>query len=296
MTNGVQSPNRVHVVIVTGLSGSGKSTAIRALEDIGFFCIDNLPIVILEKLLIIIDDNHEMHRIALGIDARERRFLSSFGETLDLIERMGHPVDVLFLDASDEVIINRFSETRRRHPLEGESGSITEAIARERAMLAVLRERARWVIDSSSLNVHQLKSMVQRAYDPHKTVSMNVTALSFGYRLGVPREADYVFDCRLLSNPYFVPELRRLSGQDTAVKDFLAARPEWTGFVSRLADLIRFALPLHEAEGKPLLTLAFGCTGGRHRSVAVAEAVAELLRQEEHAVRVVHRDIGPKES
>ena len=129
-----------------------------------------------------------------------------------------------------------------------------------------------------------------------ETVSMNVTALSFGYRLGVPREADYVFDCRLLSNPYFVPELRRLSGQDTAVKDFLAARPEWTGFVSRLADLIRFALPLHEAEGKPLLTLAFGCTGGRHRSVAVAEAVAELLRQEEHAVRVVHRDIGPKES
>jgi len=296
MVDGADKQNRIHVVIVTGLSGSGKSTAIRALEDIGFFCIDNLPIVILDKLLIILEQNQDIHRIALGIDARERTFLASFGETLDLLEKLGHQVDVIFVDASDEVIINRFSETRRRHPLEAETGSVTGGIARERSMLAVLRERARWVIDSSCLNVHQLKSMIQRAYDPQKTVSMSITVLSFGYRLGVPREADYVFDCRLLPNPYFVAGLRTLSGLDAGVRDYLVARPEWAEFNRRMMELIRYVIPLHEAEGKPLLTLAFGCTGGRHRSVAVAESMAAALVQEGHAVRVAHRDIGPKES
>lgn len=281
---------KAHVVIVTGLSGSGKSTAIKALEDIGFFCIDNLPVVILDKLLVLADQQAQVRKVALGIDARERQFLASFGDVVDSVVALGHKVDVIFLDASDEVLIRRYSETRRRHPLEPEVASVVEGIARERGMLAKIRERA-WVVDTSSLNVHQLKALVQQAYDPSKA-RMGISVTSFGFKHGAPREADYVFDCRLLQNPFFVEGLRAKSGRDAEVREFLEARPEWEPFVARVLDLLEFAVPLHEAEGKPILTVAFGCTGGRHRSVALAETIAAAMRDRGHTVRVVHRDEG----
>jgi UPF0042 nucleotide-binding protein len=283
--------NTVHFVVVTGLSGSGKSTAIRALEDIGFFCVDNLPVVILDKLLVLAEAGEKFRRVALGIDAREREFLDAFAETLARIRALGHTVDVVFLDTSDDVLYRRFSETRRRHPLEAEAGTLTAGIARERDILARVREQASWSIDTSDLSVHQLKAAVQQAYDPHRGGRMAVTIKSFGFRNGTPREADYVFDCRFLPNPYFEPVLRPLDGRDAPIRDFLAGRPEWAPFQDRLRDFLDFVLPLHEAEGKPTVTLAFGCTGGRHRSVAVSETVAAFLRPSGRNVTVVHRDM-----
>lgn len=282
---------KAHVVIVTGLSGSGKSTAIKALEDIGFFCIDNLPVVILDKFLLLADQHPQVRRVALGIDARERTFLSSFHDVVDNVQALGHRVEVIFVDATDDVLIRRFSETRRRHPLESDASSVVEAIEMERLVLAPLRERADWVIDTSSLTVHQLKAAVQHAYDAGKT-RMGVSVVSFGFKHGVPREADWVFDCRLLPNPYFVEGLRAKSGLDPDVVAFLEGRPEWDPFVRKVQDLVEFAIPLHEAEGKPMLTIALGCTGGVHRSVAVAETLARRLRDAGHPVRVRHRDRG----
>lgn len=277
------------MVIVTGLSGSGKSTAIRALEDLGYFCVDNLPLVLLDKFLALTETTADIRRVALGIDARERVFLDRFQESVQRAQEAGHRVDVLFLDASDDVILRRFSETRRRHPLETAQGSVAAGIAREREMLASVREYAGWVIDTTELNLHQLKSLVAGAY-AGGTARMGVTLLSFGYKHGTPREADYVLDCRLLPNPYFVEGLRPLTGMDAEVVGFLEGRDEWASFLDRVNALLEFAVPLHEAEGKPLLTVAFGCTGGQHRSVAVAETVGRHLRAKGFEVRVVHRD------
>jgi UPF0042 nucleotide-binding protein len=283
-----------YVIIVTGLSGSGKSTAIKALEDLGFFCIDNLPLLVLDKVLTLAEQHDEILRVALGIDVRERAFLVSFPETLARIRTLGHEVDVLFLDASDDVLVRRYSETRRRHPLEGEAATVGEAIDLERRMLAELREKATWVLDTSTMNVHRLKQAVQQGYDPARGHSMSITLMSFGFKHGSPREADYMFDCRLLSNPFFIQELRPMTGLDADVLAFLEARPEWPPFLDHVTELLRFALPLHETEGKPVLTAAFGCTGGQHRSVAVTEAIAARLRDAGREVRTIHRDLDDR--
>jgi len=283
--------SKAHVVIISGLSGSGRTTAIRALEDAGFFCIDNLPIVLLDKFLVLAEHHEEIHRVALGVDTRERGFLKDFRTTVLDLRARGHRLDVIFLDAADEVLIRRYSETRRRHPLGDESTSLQEGIARERRMLAELRSLADWVVDTSELNVHQLKALIQQAYDPHAALRIAVNVVSFGFRHGVPRESDYVFDCRFLPNPYFVDGLRARSGLEAEVRDFVTGHPEWERFFERLRGLLEFTLPLHEREGKPLLTLAFGCTGGRHRSVVVAEAVAAWLREQGRLVRTIHRDV-----
>lgn len=282
---------KAHVVIVTGMSGSGRTTAIRALEDVGFFCIDNLPIVLLDKFLLLAERHEEIRRVALGVDIRERGFLQAIAATLGEVRSLGHRLDVIFLDATDETLIRRYSETRRRHPLSGETVSLAEAIQRERGMLEGVRSQADWVVDTSELNVHQLKALIQQAYDPQAASRMTVSVVSFGYRHGVPRESDYVFDCRFLPNPYFVDGLRAKSGLDAEVRDHVRGQPEWEEFFARVTGLIGFTLPRHEKEGKPLLTVAFGCTGGRHRSVAVAEAVAEWLREQGCPVRVTHRDV-----
>jgi UPF0042 nucleotide-binding protein len=283
---------KAHVVIVTGVSGSGKSTAIRALEDLGFFCIDNLPVVILDKFLVLADQHEQIRRVALGMDCREKDFLGSFPEVVEGVKALGHQVDVIYLDASDEVLLRRFSETRRRHPLEPEVGSVAEGIALERQMLARVRERAGWVIDTTGLNVHELKSRIQQAYDPARTRGMGVNLVSFGFKHGAPREADYLLDCRLLPNPYFVEGLRARSGLDADVIAYLHGRAEWRPWTRAIAELLELAIPMHEVEGKPLLTVAFGCTGGRHRSVAVVEEIAGALRTRGFAVRTVHRDMA----
>ncbi len=282
---------KAHVVIVTGMSGSGRTTAIRALEDAGFFCIDNLPIVLLDKFLLLAERHEEIRRVALGVDIRERGFLHALAATLQEVRSLGHRLDVIFLDATDETLIRRYSETRRRHPLSGETVSLADAISRERKTLQEVRAQADWVVDTSELNVHQLKALVQQAYNPTGATRMTVSVVSFGYRHGVPRESDYVFDCRFLPNPYFVDRLRAKSGLDPEVRDHVVGQPDWKEFFERVSGLIGFSIPRHEREGKPLLTVAFGCTGGRHRSVVAAEAVAEWLRDRGVLVRVIHRDV-----
>ncbi len=283
--------NTSHVVIVTGLSGSGKSTAIRALEDLGFFCIDNLPLVMLDKFLALAEANGQVRRVALGVDVRERLFLDAFPEALAGVRATGHLVEILFLDCADESLVRRYSATRRRHPLESETGSLAAALTLERQLLEPLKEQAAWIIDTTSLNVHQLKARVMQAWDPQRSRRTGVVVMSFGYRNGVPREADYVIDCRGLPNPYFVDELRPLTGRDPEVRHFLEQQPEWAVFRDRVLDLFRTSLPMHEAEERPVVTIAFGCTGGQHRSVALAVTAADALRTDGHAVSVTHREL-----
>jgi len=283
--------SNMKVVVVTGMSGSGKSTAIKALEDLGFFCIDNLPIVLLDRFMALTEQQDEFERVALGIDARERGFLDSFVQSVETVQELGHEVDVIFLDASDDALIRRYSETRRRHPLGSDTSSLATDIKLEREMLSEARARAGWVIDTTELNVHQLKSLVSKAHDPSKASSMTVSLVSFGFKYGVPREADYVFDSRFLPNPYFVEDLRPLSGRDSRIGKFLESGPKWEPFLHGLEELLKFSIPLHEEEGRPVLTVSVGCTGGRHRSVAAVEAMYKRFKSAGYTVRLTHRDV-----
>jgi UPF0042 nucleotide-binding protein len=280
------------VVILTGVSGSGKTTALRVLEDGGFYCVDNLPIVFLEKLLELSSHTKgEVSRIALVVDAREGRFLSEAPLIIEEVRRRGTPVEVLFLDASDEALVRRYSETRRRHPLAGEGGSVPEGIAAERRALQGLRAVADEVVDSSQLNVHELRRLIHARFVGGESTAMGVTVVSFGYRYGIPAHADVVLDVRFLPNPYFVPELKPFPGSDPRVRDYVMGQPDAGAFLERVADLCGFLLPRYRSEGKSYLTLAVGCTGGRHRSVAIADALATRLRQAGSEVRVWHRDV-----
>lgn len=283
--------DKVHIVVVTGLSGSGKSTAIHALEDIGYFCVDNLPIVILDKFLILSQQHDHVKRVALGIDVREKPFLSDFQEVIENIKASGHRVDIVFLEASDEVLIRRFSETRRRHPLELETGSLTKAIEKERNILSSVKEIAKWVIDTSDKTVHQLKTVIQEVFDPHNAVGMTIMLISFGFKYGIPREADYCFDCRFLPNPFFIEKLRTKCGLDKEVKDFLEEKEEFQRLCNLVTEMIAFTAPLHEKEGKVVLTIAFGCTGGIHRSPAVVSEIETRLRSKGFHPKVAHRDL-----
>jgi UPF0042 nucleotide-binding protein len=280
------------VVIITGVSGSGKSTALRALEDAGFYCVDNLPIVFLEKLLeLSAHTAGEVTRIALGVDAREGRFLGEAPRVIDEVRRTGTRVDIVFLDASDEALLRRYSETRRRHPLAA-GGSVPEGIAAERKALEGLKTIANEVIDSSSLNVHQLKRLVHARFVEGEAEHMGVTVISFGFRYGLPSHADLVLDVRFLPNPYFVPELKPFTGTDLRVERFVLDQADAQAFLDRTVDLCAFLLPRYRAEGKSYLTIAVGCTGGRHRSVAVAAELARRLRGAgSTAVRLWHRDV-----
>ena len=284
------TPHRI--VLVTGLSGSGKSTAIRALEDAGYFCIDNLPVVLLPKLLDLISHGagEEMPRLALVVDARESRFLDSTPAALEEVRKAGHLVEVVFLDCSDETLLRRFSETRRRHPLSPD-GSVAEGIAQERRLLAGLRAVAAQVIDTTRMTVHELRDAFTARFGSSTVDALNVTMLSFGYRNGVPASADLVFDVRFLPNPYFVEGLKQLPGTDPRVASWVLAKPETQEFITRLEPLLSYLLPKYRAEGKSYLTIALGCTGGRHRSVALAEEFAKRLAQLQANVKVQHRDV-----
>ncbi|RYZ41295.1 MAG: RNase adapter RapZ, partial [Myxococcaceae bacterium] len=262
------------IIVITGMSGSGKSTAIRALEDAGFFCIDNLPVLLLPKLTELAGGGH-IERMALVMDVREGVFLKDAPRILAEVRRAGHQVDVLFLDSSDDSLLRRFSETRRRHPLAPE-GTVAEGIHAEREALKDLRELADQVIDSSALNVHDLKRMVQGRFSPEPTTGPSLSIMSFGYRYGVPPQADLVFDVRFLPNPYFVPELKGLTGKVPKVAAYVLEREETQQFLEKVVDLCRFLFPRYQKEGKAYLTVALGCTGGKHRSVALA---AEMVRR-----------------
>lgn len=282
----------LNIIVVTGLSGSGKSVVIRALEDNGFFCIDNLPVVLIPKFIDLCQGYGEgIKRIALGIDLRERLFLHSWPEVLTELRVAGHRVEVLFLDAADEVLLRRFSETRRPHPLAGE-GSIQEGIVRERKALEGMRALADKIIDTSDFNVHELKREVEQYYSQSQSPrKMSLFMNSFGYKYGIPHDTDMIMDVRFLPNPFFVNELRAKNGLEPDVKEFVLKREETHVFLDRLYSLLEFVLPQYEREGKSSLTLALGCTGGKHRSVVLVEELKKRLDQERFRIHVKHRDI-----
>jgi UPF0042 nucleotide-binding protein len=283
----------LRVVIITGLSGSGKSTALRALEDIGFFCVDNLPVVLLPKFLAITTiASPEIKQVAMVMDLRERSFLEKYKRIFTRLKEKGYRIEILFLDSTDDSLLHRFSETRRTHPL-SEKGSIMEGVLLEREKLSSLKQMADKVIDTTSTNVHQLKDIVQRYFLPasgHKKMIVNV--ISFGYRYGLPADADLVFDVRFLPNPYFVEELKRYDGQNTAVRDFVLNNKESRQFLDKALDLMNLLIPLYEREGKVRLNVALGCTGGKHRSVVMANQLSSHFSAMKYIVNVNHRDIN----
>ncbi len=282
----------MRIVIITGLSGSGKSTAVRALEDEGFFCLDNLPITLFPTFIELVEKSKEKVRdVALVMDIRGRDFLKGYEKVFQEIGEAGHTVEIIFFDATDEVLIRRFSETRRRHPAL-ESGSVPEGIRIERELLAGLRSLATIVIDTSELNVHQLR---ERVIDWIKggqgAKAMTVHLQSFGYRFGIPLESDLVMDVRFLPNPHFVPELKPYTGLDPRVRAFVLDQAETGVFLAKVRDLLEFLLPGYRREGKSYLTLSVGCTGGRHRSVVIVEELRNFFAGKKVNLKVTHRDM-----
>jgi RNase adapter protein RapZ len=282
----------MRVLIVTGLSGSGKSTAIHVLEDLGFHCIDNLPVTLLPRFLELCANSEEhINRVALGIDLRERVSLREYPAVLTELRERGQRVEILYLEAADEVLVRRFSETRRPHPAAG-GRDILQGIRTERERLAGLRELADQVIDTSAYTVHELREHLQRPLaNTSPDASLLVSVESFGYKYGVPTDADVMFDVRFLPNPFFVEELRAKTGLEAEVAAFVLQRPEAERFLSQVSTLLESTLPLYVREGKSYLTLAVGCTGGRHRSVAVAEDLRGRLSIWGYRVEVRHRDL-----
>lgn len=301
----------VRAILISGLSGSGKTTAIKALEDIGFYCVDNLPILLLPKFIELSEQSGgKISKVAVVEDVRGDASYPGYWETgtgkgegdyfedsrkiLEGLKKDGYPVEILFLDCSDPVLSRRYSETRRQHPLAGE-GSIGDGVRLERERLQVIREMADLVIDTSHFNVHQLKERIQQyAQEGSGPRQMAVTLLSFGYSLGIPYEADLVMDVRFLPNPYFVEELKRLSGNNSRVAEYVLQWEETREFLERMDGFIRFLLPRYEREGKAHLTIAIGCTGGRHRSMVIVNRLAEILQKELESMgaslSVRHRD------
>lgn len=282
---------RARIAVVTGLSGSGKSTVTKVFEDIGYFCVDNLPPVLLPKIVDLVSEaRDDAVRVALVADVRGREFLPDFERVIEELRRGEHDVHVLFLDAADDVLLFRFSETRRKHPLAAKGGA-KEAIRREREMLSPLREMADTVLNTSQYTVHQLRDAIVRRFRASEVSGLQVGIISFGYRYGIPLEADMVVDVRFLPNPNFIPDLKHLTGLDPKVHDHVMKYRSTKAFFGKLTSFLRFLLPLYTKEGKSYFTLGIGCTGGRHRSVVVAEAVKRSLPGPAAPV-VVHRDIG----
>jgi len=278
-------------VIISGLSGSGKSTGARALEDAGFFVVDNLPLPLLPGFLTLTDRGYR--HVAVVIDARGRDFLSDTQRILDDLRATGQVLEIIFFEATDAELMRRFSETRRRHPLVQQEG-LAAAISRERELMAELKRSATAVIDSTGTNVHQLRQRtLSVVFGPEAGAGkLTIHLLSFGFRYGLPLEADLVFDVRFLDNPHFVPELRPLTGRDPAVSQFVLGQSDCQRYLERVKQLLFFQVPRCEQEGKSVLTVAVGCTGGRHRSVAVVEELRPYLLGTGCTVDVNHRDVA----
>lgn len=279
-------------VVITGLSGAGKSYAIKCFEDMGFFCVDNLPTTLIPTFAdLVARSNQTTSRVALGVDVREGEYLTHLLDTLGELRGRGHTVEVLFLEANEEALVRRYRETRRRHPLAPE-GNVVEGIRAERKALSTMREVADRILDTSTLTVHQLKDRLIEMYvTPGQRTGLTISLVSFGFKHGVPFDADLVFDVRFLPNPHFVEELRPLDGRDARVREFILAHEESRELLRRLEDFLGFVLPAYQREGKAYLTVAVGCTGGRHRSVALVEELKGLLRRLGLGASVVHRDM-----
>ena len=281
----------LQVAILSGLSGSGKSTAINALEDLGFYCIDNLPAELIPRFLELCQRSEEVKRVALGLDSRAGGFLAQLPRALEDVRGQGHRVEVVFLDADDASLVRRFSETRRPHPLSPE-GNVSDAIRREREDLSWLRGRADRILDTSAFNGHELRAAVKALFgEEERDQRLRLQVLSFGFKHGVPTDADLVWDVRFLPNPFYVEDLRLQTGLDPGVRDYVLKHPAAERFLVLVNEFLSFALPHYEREGKSYLTAAIGCTGGHHRSVVLAQSLAEKLRGEQAEVSVRHRDI-----
>jgi RNase adapter protein RapZ len=283
----------VSFVVITGLSGAGKSNAIKCFEDMGFFCVDNLPTTLIPTFAdLVARSPRPGSRVALGVDVREGEYFSHLLEALDEVKARGHQVEVLFLESHEEALVRRFHETRRRHPLGDESRSVLEAIRAERKAMAHLREIADRIIDTSGLTVHQLKARLAELYVvPAARTGLATSLVSFGFKHGLPVDADLVFDVRFLPNPHFVDALRPLDGRDERVRRFVVEQAATAGFMTRLKSLLEFLLPSYQREGKAYLTIAIGCTGGRHRSVALVEELRRVLGELGFEATVTHRDL-----
>lgn len=283
------SQHSPELVLITGMSGSGKASVLKAFEDLGYYCVDNLPVQLIPEFAELAMQSKEIRRTALVVDVREGSKLEKLPAILKSVRRM-IPTKVVFLEASDAVLLRRFSETRRPHPL-GTDSPVKSALKAERRHLGSIRRLADFVIDTSKFNVHELRAYInERFHEQSPAQSILVSCVSFGFRQGVPEDADLVFDVRFLPNPHFVPEFRPLTGRHPRVAKYIRSFPQTQEFISRISDLLVYLLPHYIHEGKSYLTIAFGCTGGQHRSVMIAEEVGKHLRRAGYRVKVVHRD------
>ena len=280
------------VVVLTGMSGAGRSTAANALEDLGWFVVDNMPPALLPTLVELAGRGGDsVPRIAAVLDARGGGYFTALLGALDEVAAQGSPPRVVFLEADDASLVKRFESSRRPHPLQGE-GRLVEGIERERLLLGELRARADLLVDTSDLNVHQLRARIEQAFEGVESLPLRVTVVSFGYKYGVPPDADMVGDCRFLPNPHWIPDLREHTGRDALVSDYVLGQPGAADFLEHFGAALRIVLAGYAREGKRYATVGLGCTGGKHRSVAMAEALATLLADSDARVRVVHRDLG----
>lgn len=279
-------------VIVTGMSGSGKSSAVKVLEDIGFFCIDNMPPQLIPNFAAMCNENSEISRVAIVTDIRGGAMFFKLSECIAKLHIAGIDVKVLYLEANKETLMKRYKETRRKHPLDEISGGdLSKAIDAETELLSEIREDADYIVDSSLLSTGQLKEQIAELFMDKPTDRMIVSCMSFGFKYGVPGEADLVFDVRCLPNPFYIPELKKKTGLDKEVRDYVMGFEQSQTLEAKLRDLIDFLIPCYLSEGKSRLVIAFGCTGGKHRSITFAQRMADYLAEKECNVRTLHRDI-----
>ncbi len=277
--------------IITGLSGAGKSSALKFFEDTGYYCIDNLPCTLIPDVIDFLEKaKRQKEKIALTLDIREEEFFEHFEKSLSVLEEKNKKYTLVFIDAKKEIIIRRFEETRRTHPLEKKGLSLREAVDKEKEMLMDLKERANIILDTSELTIWDLRNKLKNIFEEKTEMCIEVT--TFGFKYGIPSQLDLLFDVRFLPNPHYIEEFRRLNGMDIKVKKFVLEKNDTKNFLLKLKNLLNFLIPLYEQEGKIYLVIGFGCTGGTHRSVVIGEEVKEMLRKRGYRVNIKHRDIG----
>jgi UPF0042 nucleotide-binding protein len=280
--------DRLSIIILTGLSGSGKTVALNAFEDSGFFCVDNLPMSLISTFVNLCSQTPTISKIAIGVDIRERKFLTDFSDAIASLKK-NRKLEIIFLEASDEVLIRRFNETRRPHPLGFKN--LKKALHREAKLLSAIRQEADNIIDTSSLSPHELRKLIIESFLKTGHKGMTINLLSFGYKYGIPPDADLLFDVRFLPNPNFIEELKRFPGTSPKVRKFFLSRDDTITFFEKLAPLLSHLIPLYKQEGRSYLTIGIGCTGGRHRSPAIVQEIGKTLKKQKYRIEVLHRDL-----